>query len=89
MSRVTAKYGPPYLSHHMTFPYSGLKSLLICIGYVIKYGHKEKYFFTMYCIFCVIRLAAVDFYEFVINECQSHCCIEKIEENVWEILCSV
>jgi len=42
MSHISAKYGPPYLSqHHMTFPYSGLKSLLIYTGYVIKYGHKE------------------------------------------------
>lgn len=81
MSRVNAKYRPPYPSqHHMRFPYSGLKSLLIYIWNVTKYGHKEKHCFTMYCIFCVIRLAAVDFYEFVINECQSHCCVEKMKK---------
>jgi hypothetical protein len=63
----------------MTFPYSGLKSLLIYIKYVIKYG-KAKYSFTMYCIFCVIRLAGVDFYAFVISKYQSHCCIEKMKK---------
>jgi hypothetical protein len=31
-------------------------------------------------IFCVIRLATVDFYEFVINECQSHSCREKVNK---------
>lgn len=35
-----------------------------------------------YCVLYLLcdRLAAVDFYEFVINECQSHCCIEKIRK---------
>ena len=90
MSHITAKYGPPYLSqHHMTFPYSGLKSLLIYIGYVIKYGPKDYYCFTVYCIFCVIRLAAVHFYEFVINECQSHCSIEKMKKVFGKFLFSL
>ena len=31
-------------------------------------------------IFCVIRLAAVYFYEFVINEFQHHFCIEKMKK---------
>jgi hypothetical protein len=80
MTYVTARHGHPYPSQNqMTFPYSGLKSLLMYIEYVIKYGRKESYCFCMCCIFCVIRLAAVDFYEFVINACQSHCCIQKMK----------